>query len=215
MSGVVHLRRSQDGMGEHIVKGGRVVLCPHDHILGVARDDRVHAVQLFQRVLRISSKQQGRSSIAIKGIELRQRTVVQSAVTAQDIQTSPEGIRQLTVLQRHLRIHSTQSCPLTVMHRHVPHDQLLSVNRCRVAHNPVECTMHICIFHYIIIRTLVDMYSLPLSAHHVIGQIVEHSVHPVAPQHHICLGRTLRHQSSVHLQSAVPMEINGLPCRYP
>ena len=215
MRRVVHLRRSQDGMGERIVKGGRVVLCPHDHILGVARDDRVHAVQLFQRVLRISSKQQGRSSVAIKGIELRQRTVVQCAVAAQDIQTSPEGIRQLTVLQRHLRIHGTQSCPLTVMHRHVPHGKLLSVNRCRVAHNPVERTMHIRIFQYIIIRTLVDMNALPLSAHHVIRQVVEHPVHPVAPQHHIRLGRTLRHQSSVHLQSAVPMEINGLPCRYP
>ena len=165
-------------------------------------------------MLCVSCEEQGRTSTTVKRIELRQCTVVDGEVTSEDVETSPKGIGQLTVLQRDLGIYGTQSCTLTVMYRHIPHGQLQSINSSRVTYNPVEGTMHIRIFHHVIIRALVDMYSLPLSAHHIIRQVVEHPVHSVATEHHISLCRSLRDQSSINIQSAVPMEINGLPCRY-
>ena len=53
------------------------------------------------------------------------------------------------------------------------------------------------------------MDSLPLAAHEVVGQVVEHAVDAVAAQHHIVLRRALCEQCSIDIDTRVAMEIEG------
>ena len=51
------------------------------------------------------------------------------------------------------------------------------------------------------------MQSLPLSAHPVVRQIVEHMVYTVAPEHHIVVGSAVDEQASIDIESRILMEI--------
>ena len=50
-------------------------------------------------------------------------------------------------------------------------------------------------------------YALPLPADHVVGQVVEHAVGPVAAQHHLRPGRALGHERAVDVEPGVGVEV--------
>ena len=55
----------------------------------------------------------------------------------------------------------------------------------------------------IVIGRFMEMDALPLSAHPVVGKIVEHIVDTVASQHDIVVGLSLNQQFSMHFDASV------------
>ena len=169
----------------------------HDHIIGISRNHRVEALEIIQWVLVSSlviAEPKRYPSVGVKRIKLCDGTLHDLRHPAVDGHTVAQRVGHLTVLHVDDGVQRFDPDSFAVMNDRVIDGQLESVNGRGIANDGIRRAVDVGILNHILVRFLIEMYSFPLPAHIVIGQVVEHIVQAVAAQNDIIIGRAIDQQ---------------------
>ena len=92
--------------------------------------------------------------------------------------------------------------------------QFLLADIRRVDDHTVKGTVDVGVAKLVSIRRSVEVYSLPLSRHSVVRQVVKHPVESVAPKRDGLLVISLGDECAVDIQSGIAMEVECLSGYY-
>ena len=129
---VLDHRCAQQTVGEVVDEDRRRVRpFAHDDIRFISRNK---TVRTGQRHIPLTDKTQRRPPLGVKGIELRQRTMVHDGLTATEPQTVAQRIGQLTIGQRDVTVIGADAVAFGIMDDTMLHGQSLHgrINGCRV-----------------------------------------------------------------------------------
>ena len=101
---------------------------------------------------------------------------------------------------------------LTIMNRRIHHLKRGTLNIARIDRNTIIRAVNIRVLEDIIVRRLINAYTLPLSRDIVVWQIVEHPIYAVAPQYNIGFGSTIANQPTEDINASIVVEINRCAC---
>ena len=171
-----------------------IALIALHHIVVVACHQRIPAIQ---RHIAFSRPVVQRSTPATEQrIELGQRAMVNNGFASLEQQTVFLGIRQLHVVERHLRVMGIDGIASAIMYHAVSQHHLRTV-----CPDTVPSIAHLRVCQPTAPGIAGNRDARPLSAHAVVGQVVEHVVQTVASQQTV-----VSHQTSLNQYAGLAME---------